>query len=400
LQSQALANYVTINALDGNGIDESALDRALGLADPDLDVSIVFHASAARAQALAWTGRLDEARAELHELRTHCVEEGADSDLLFVSVHTAMVEIWRGRFADATLAADEAVQLAEQIGGEHLVSIAKTMRAAAAAFAGRVDNARTDIADAIAAVDKCGTQGLAYGPAAVQGFLEVSLANYAAAATALEQCCREFRDLPGTEIVTASFIPDAVEALVALGRCDEAEPMIKALEHNGRVFNRPWMLAIGARCRAMVLGALGEVDAAERILHHALILHGALPMPFERARTQLFLGQVQRRRRLKITAAATITQALLAFENMGSDLWAERARTELARTSTSRTPGDSLTRSERRVAELVVTGLTSAEVAAQLCISAKAIEASLSRIYRKLDIHSRAELRRFMAEPA
>jgi DNA-binding NarL/FixJ family response regulator len=123
-------------------------------------------------------------------------------------------------------------------------------------------------------------------------------------------------------------------------------------------------------------------------------------MPFERARTQLFLGQVQRRRRLKITAAATITQALLAFENMGSDLWAERARTELARTSTSRTPGDSLTRSERRVAELVVTGLTSAEVAAQLCISAKAIEASLSRIYRKLDIHSRAELRRFMAEPA
>jgi len=400
LQSQALANYVTINALDGNGIDESALDRALGLADPDLDVSIVFHASAARAQALAWTGRLDEARAELHELRTHCVEEGADSDLLFVSVHTAMVEIWRGRFADATLAADEAVQLAEQIGGEHLVSIAKTMRAAAAAFAGRVDNARTDIADAIAAVDKCGTQGLAYGPAAVQGFLEVSLANYAAAATALEQCCREFRDLPGTEIVTASFIPDAVEALVALGRCDEAEPMIKALEHNGRVFNRPWMLAIGARCRAMVLGALGEVDAAERILHHALILHGALPMPFERARTQLFLGQVQRRRRLKITAAATITQALLAFENMGSGLWAERARTELARTSTSRTPGDSLTRSERRVAELVVTGLTSAEVAAQLCISAKAIEASLSRIYRKLDIHSRAELRRFMAEPA
>jgi DNA-binding CsgD family transcriptional regulator/tetratricopeptide (TPR) repeat protein len=400
LQSQALANYVTINALDGNGIDESALSRALELEDPELDVSVVFHASAARAQALAWTGRLDEARAELMGLRQRCVKHGADSDLIFVSVHTAMAEIWRGRFADAAQAADEAVQLAEQLGGEHLVSIAKTMRAAAAAFAGREDGARSDIAGAVAAAERSGMQGLASRPASIQGFLEVSLGNYAAAATALEQCCRQFPDTPGTEIVTASFIPDAVEALVALGRCDEAEPMIKALEHNGRVFNRRWMLAIGARCRAMVLGALGEVDAAERILHEALILHGALPMPFERARTQLFLGQIQRRRRLNITAAATIGEALRAFESMGSELWAERARAELERTSTSRTHGDGLTPSERRVAELLAAGMTSAEAAAQLCISAKTVEANLTRIYRKLDIHSRAELHRFMAESA
>lgn len=396
LISQALANYVTINALDGNGVDEPALHRALELEDPDLDVTIVFHASAAKAQVLAWTGRLDEARPLLQELWQRCVAHGADSDLIFVSVHTALVEIWRGRFADAAQAAEEAVQLAEQIGGEHMVVIAKTMRAAAAAYAGREGDARAAAADAMAAVERCGTPRLAYWPLTVLGFLEVSLGNYAEAATALELCCNDFPDMPGTEIITASFIPDAVEALIALGRLTEAEPMIKSLEHNGRLFGRPWMLAIGARCRAMMLAARDDVEAAERVVREALAAHGTLSMPFERARTQLFLGQVQRRRRQRSSTASTIAEALSAFERMGSPLWAERARDVLERTGPNQKAGADLTSTERRVAELAVSGMTTADVAAHLCVSAKTVEAHLTRIYRKLDIHSRAELGRLM----
>jgi len=395
LLSQTLATYVTINALDGNGIDRDALDRALELEDPELDVSIVFHASAAQAQVLAWTGRLDESRAGLQELRRRCVERGAESDLIFVSVHTAMVEIWRGRFADAEQAADEAVQLAEQVGGEHMVAIARTMRAAAAAYAGREREARAEIAAAMAAVERCGSPRLAYWAMAILGFLEVSLGNHAEAATALQQLCREFPDTPGTEIVTASFIPDAVEALVTLGRLAEAEPMVKALEHNGRLFDRPWMLAIGARCRAMLLDAEGDFDAAERAVHAALTLHNCLPMPFERARTQLLLGQLQRRRSLKV-AAATIAAALRAFEELDSALWVERARAELERTNRNPAHDDRLTPSEWRLAELVTPGVTSAEVAAELCVSVKSVEAKLTRIYRKLGIHSRTELDRWI----
>ena len=345
---------------------------------------------------LAWTGRLDEARAELQELRRRCIERGADIDLIFISVHTALVEIWRGRFADATQAAEEAVQLAEQIGGDHMVVIAKTMRAAAAAYAGREGDARAAAADAMAAVERCGTPRLAYWPMRVLGFLEVSLGNYAAAATALAQLCGDFPDMPGTEIITAAFIPDAVEALIGLGRFAEAEPMIKSLEHNGRIFGRPWMLAIGARCRAMLLAAEGDVDAAERAVQEALTEHGRLSMPFERARTQLFLGQLQRRRRQKISTAATLGQALLAFERMGNSLWAERARAELERTIVIPMHGGDLTASERRVAELAASGMTTADVAAHICVSAKTVEAHLTRIYRKLDIHSRAELGRLM----
>jgi DNA-binding NarL/FixJ family response regulator len=396
LLSQALANYVTINALDGNGIDEVALERALKLEDPGLDVSIVFHASAAEAQVLAWTGRLDESRAQLQELWRRCVEHGADSDLIFVAVHTAMVEIWRGRFADAAHAAEEAVQLAEQIGGEHMVAIALTMRAAVAAYTGQESKARADIAGAMAAVERCGSPRMAYWPLAIKGFLEVSRGDHAEAASALEQCCREFPDMPGTEVVTASFIPDAVEALVALGRLAEAEPMVKALEHNGGLFDRPWMVAVGARCRAMMLSAQGDIEAAERAVSEALSAHARLQMPFERARTQLVLGKIQRRRRLKAAAAATLTEAMHAFEEMDSALWAGRAQAELERTNVRPSQSGDLTPSERQVAELVVTGMTTADVAAQLCVSVKTAEANLTRVYRKLEIHSRAELGRLM----
>ena len=196
-------------------------------------------------------------------------------------------------------------------------------------------------------------------------------------------------------VVLETPTPAHAEALVALGRLAEAEPMIKALEHNARSFDRPWMLVIGARCRAMLLGAQGELDEAEQTVHAALTLHDRLPMPFERARTQLLLGQLQRRRRLKI-AAATIGAALLAFEELGTELWAGRARAELERINVRPRQNGELTPSERRVAELVVTGMTTADVAAQLCVSVKTAEANLTRVYRKFDIHSRAELGRLM----
>ena len=86
-------------------------------------------------------------------------------------------------------------------------------------------------------------------------------------------------------------------------------------------------------------------------------------------------------------------QALAAFEDIGTPLWADRARAELARTKVA--PGrDVLTPSERRVAELAASGKTNRGVAAALFISPKTVEANLGRIYRKLGINSRAELGR------
>jgi DNA-binding NarL/FixJ family response regulator len=116
-------------------------------------------------------------------------------------------------------------------------------------------------------------------------------------------------------------------------------------------------------------------------------------MPFERARTQLLLGQLMRRERSE--AAAVLRDALAVFEELGAPLWASRARTELAGTRPrTRAPQGGLTPAEQRVAELAASGMTNRDVAATLFISAKTVEATLARVYRKLGIRSRAELGR------
>ncbi|MDT5009084.1 MAG: hypothetical protein QOH57_701, partial [Mycobacterium sp.] len=188
--------------------------------------------------------------------------------------------------------------------------------------------------------------------------------------------------------------PDAVEAFVALGRVDEAEPLIAALERNGRRLDRAWMLAIGARCRAVVLAARGDLEGANLVAQQAMTEHDRLPMPFERARTQLLVGQLHRRNRQKDAASAVLREALLAFETMGTPLWAERARAELGRVDIGPRQTAGLTPTEQRVAELAASGMTNRDVAATLFISPKTVEANLSRVYHKLGIRSRAELGR------
>jgi DNA-binding NarL/FixJ family response regulator len=85
----------------------------------------------------------------------------------------------------------------------------------------------------------------------------------------------------------------------------------------------------------------------------------------------------------------------VAFEDLGTPLWAERARAELKRSSGIRSQAE-LTASEQRVAELAASGMSNREMAAALFISPKTVEANLSRIYRKLNIRSRAELGRIV----
>jgi DNA-binding CsgD family transcriptional regulator len=158
------------------------------------------------------------------------------------------------------------------------------------------------------------------------------------------------------------------------------------------------MLAVGARCRSLWLAATGDIAAATEMAEQAMAEHARLPMPFERARTQLLLGQLQRRQRQKDTATHTFREALQAFESMGTPLWADRVRAELARVKVVPTRDLELTPSERRVAELTASGMTNRDVATALFISPKTVEANLARIYRKLGIKTRAELGRLIGD--
>ena len=396
LISRALAMAVQLNFMYGHGVDEISLRRAVELEDSAIDVLTPFSASMIEGLVLAWTGQLDAAHARMEALHRRCTERGAENDLTAVASCEALIEIWRGNLIEAARLADEAIERAEQ--GSGSLAIALSMRAMVTAYVGREHDSRADARAVLDIARFSVSPRLAEWPVMTMGFLEVSVGNYAQALEAVQPMQRTFEAIPGTEIMTASYIPDAVEAMISLGRGGEAEPLIEALECNGRRLDRPWMLAVGARCRSMWLAARGDVEAAARKAQDAMAEHDRLPMPFERARTQLLLGQLHRRQRQKERSRAILRQALQAFEAMGTRLWAERARAELARADVAPSRDLALTPSERRVAELAASGKTNRDVAAALFISPKTVEANLARIYRKLGIKSRAELGRVIGD--
>jgi DNA-binding CsgD family transcriptional regulator len=200
-----------------------------------------------------------------------------------------------------------------------------------------------------------------------------------------------------SEIIVASCVGDAVESMIALDRLDEARRLTDLIGGNGKRLDRAWMLSVAARCRGMLLAARGDLAAAERAAQEAMEQHDRVPMPFERARTQLLLGQLQRRQRKRQPAAASLREALGTFERLNTPLWSDRARADLARVTGS-TRTTMLAPSEQRVAELAAAGMTNRAIAAQLFISPKTVDTNLGRIYRKLGIHSRAELGRWVSD--
>jgi ATP/maltotriose-dependent transcriptional regulator MalT len=107
------------------------------LEDPDSDAPIAFRASANGALLLAWAGQLDEAAERMSAVRQRCVDRGAETDLISVAVFSALIEIWRGRYDEAALVAEETVERAQQLSGDHMKLVASTVQAAVAAHAGR-----------------------------------------------------------------------------------------------------------------------------------------------------------------------------------------------------------------------------------------------------------------------
>ena len=299
LTSQALTHWVHTQLMYGHGVDEVNLARALELEQVDDDVPIPFSASAVEAMVLAYTGRLDEARDRMSAVYQRCLERGADRNVMVVAEWSALIEMWRGDLTEAAAMADAGIERAQQLGSGSVDVIGLSIRAAVHAHAGHEAEALADANTALRAAEACGAPRMTEWPSMAKGFMEVSLGRYDDAVVTFAPMVSRLDVIPGTEIMSGWHLPNAVEAMLALSRFDDAEPLIEALEHNGAVHDRPWMLAAGARCRAMLLAAKGDVDAALESANRAMAEHDRMPMRFERARSLLLLGKLQRRRRLK-----------------------------------------------------------------------------------------------------
>ena len=131
----------------------------------------------------------------------------------------------------------------------------------------------------------------------------------------------------------------------------------------------------------------------------ALRLHETAAAPFEAARTRLCFGQRLRRDGARIEAREQLRAAADGFRAIGARPWTEAAERELGATGerlrrrTPETP-EELTTQERAIAELVAAGASNKDVAAELFLSPKTVEAHLTRIYRKLGVNSRTQLAR------
>jgi len=186
---------------------------------------------------------------------------------------------------------------------------------------------------------------------------------------------------------------DLIEAYIRTGNRPRAEETLAEWERRARVAERPWALAVAARCR----GLLADDDRLDEHFGQALAWHAEVPTPFERARTELSYGERLRRGRRRVEARDQLRSALATFEELGAHPWAERARAELAASGARAKPRDGsaieeLTPQELQVALVVAGGATNREAAAALFVSPKTVEAHLGSIYRKLGLRSRTEL--------
>jgi DNA-binding CsgD family transcriptional regulator len=184
-----------------------------------------------------------------------------------------------------------------------------------------------------------------------------------------------------------------VEALVTLGRPDEAEPILDDFAKRARCSMNPHAQAVARRCRGLVLGAKGRIVEAIDQMDAALADHARRCLRPELARTLLEKGALERRAKRKSAAKQSLERALAVLEPLDAALLKARARDELSRIGLRRaTVTTGLTPAQMRVAELVAAGMSNREIATTLYMSTRSVESHLTKIYRELGVRSRAQL--------
>lgn len=386
--SWALLHAAYLRLLDGQGSDEDAYERGVGLqrgvdwADnsPVSGMWPILHDDFARARRFYEDG-LVWSRAE-----------GDEPSVQGTLVRLTEIACWTGELPEADRLAAEGMALADRIGSTAYLDSALFARGLVDAHLGRVDAARAAGDRIVERFPEESKQHAAVGHW-VLGFIALSVGDAAAADAAYTRAAEAVALYRQREPARFRFHPDHIEAVVEVGDLPRAHELLRAFEERAVVFPRPWILATGARCRALVLAAEGDLAGALAAAENALEHHEHLEMPFERARTLLVTGVILRRLKQKRRAREALEQAAGEFARLGSPLWLDRSKRELERVAVRRAT-DVLTATELQIARLAADGLSNPEIAAQAFVSRKTVEANLGRVYRKLGIASRAQLAR------
>jgi len=336
----------------------------------------------------------DDTRAE--ELLRRSIDLARASGTVNKLTHSLMIVALEGIFAGRCALAAEAMEgfkLARDAGLRNTASVLQAELAWFAAVRGQDDECRAHVAQVTAEAQA--TRMAIANSIALWGLALLDLARGRPDVAAAD--LEELRAAPPGVCqphIALMFTPDLVEACVKSGRDEGAREACAAFESFAAPGAPTWALALAARCRALLSSG---TDEAEGEFTDALRLHAEGNRPFDRARTELLFGEHLRRHRKRVESREHLRAAFAAFDALGADPWADRARGELrasGETPRKRDPStlDQLTPQELQIARFVADGLSNKEVAAQLFLSPRTIDYHLRNVFGKLDITSRTQL--------
>ena len=381
----------------GEGLDEELFEQGIELESRAARVREPYQSARLKyALALLYAGDLSRARTMLFDLLSMATELDRVRSTAGCMLHLIDVEVRAGHIAQAEAHAAEFVHLDRQLRGE--LGSEWYPSGIVAVQLGRVEEARRILTDGIDYSRHIGSSIWLARHLWALGHLELSAGDLSAARGALVPLPRLLRETGLGEWSAHPVHPDAIETLVGLGDIDEAVELTDELEEYARRLDRPWGLATAARSKALIFSARGTTDAALEAADRALDEHERLDWPFEQARTLLVTGTILRKLGRRRDAAARLDHARAIFAALRNPLWLARVEAETRRLGGRRSAPGSLTPTEQRVADLAGQGLRNAEIAAQLYVTPKTVEATLSRVYRKLSVRSRTELARRLSD--
>jgi DNA-binding CsgD family transcriptional regulator/tetratricopeptide (TPR) repeat protein len=218
-----------------------------------------------------------------------------------------------------------------------------------------------------------------------------ALGRYEEALAEAEQATADNTDL---FVMTSSALAERVEAAARSGQAGPAAGALERLTEQTRSVDNGWARGIEARSRALLLAG----EAAERYYLEAIDQLGRTPLRPDLARAYLLYGEWLRREGRRVDARTQLRTAHDMFTAIGMEGFAERTRRELLATGEivrQRTieTHDELTPQEQQIALMVRDGLTNPEVGARLFISPRTVEWHLRKVFTKLNISARKELR-------
>ncbi len=392
LLAGALSHVAFLEALTGEGIPLPTIERAVALGHSPEWSQILGRPDWVHAMLLEWAGELSAAHTRFEALYRAAVDRGDEHALPFVLYHFARIELLTGDWEQARIHAHESRETTLQSGLAMHYTFSLVIEALVDAHLGLVEPARAKIEEGLKVADELDVRSAGFELLATLGFLELSLGNAREADRALGRLAAAVEESGLREPALFRFHGDAIEAKIVLGQLDEVEALLAELDRLGATLERPWVLVMACRGRALLSAARGDLSAAYRELERALVLHDRLEEPFERARTLAVLGNVLRRDRKKRAAREALESALETFGRLGAVLWVEKTHAELARVGGRAPATAELTPTEQQIAKLIASGLSYRQTADALFISPKTVQWNLSKIYSKLEISSRTEL--------